>query len=81
MGRKTILREHQLVDDGDLSTTITTGPTHAENMDWIKYNLVWTGADAVDGTVTLEVANDEKGIDFNFLKKLPKGCGRDAPLW
>lgn len=52
MARKHVLKKHQVVTAGDMSSDVTSDPTNIENLDHIAYQAVWTGTPT--GSVTIE---------------------------
>lgn len=66
MGRKSILKPHQLVIDGDMSGDITSEATSVQNLDIVKYFVVWTGTPTGEFIVQQSM---DKGTwyDLDFL--------------
>ena len=57
MGRKSILRDHKVIDTGDISGDLTSSETNCEHLDRVSYFLNWSGVSPV-GTITVEVSPD-----------------------
>jgi len=67
MGRKTYSKEYKVVDQGDISGTITSEVSTTDMQDRIYYEVSWASA-GIDGDFEIQISDDKKNwtsLDFS----------------
>ena len=66
MGRKNYAKEYKVVNQGDISTTITSEESITDMQDRVFYDISWASA-GIDGDFEIQISDDKENwtaLDF-----------------